>query len=143
MPDRSPQFAELQGLLRQAGIVDGASQRLLEELQDHYCDLLSEADKAGLDSRRARERALQSLGSPQDIAAAAAQYRELLSFSGRHPLLAEFSRGLVLAAGVPALPLRYCAQRRESIVRWGASVGLAVMLTAGLLLSMQSALGTL
>ena len=138
MPDRRPQFAELQRLLRQAGIVDRSSARLIEEVQDHYEDLFADECRRGGDRRRAGAAALRALGAPADIVAVAAQCRQLHAFSRRHPLLAELSRGIV---AVPAAPVHYCADRSASILRWSASVGLAVLLTAALLLSMQSVVG--
>lgn len=140
MPERQPQFVELERLLRQAGVVNESSQRLVEELQDHYCDLCAAAIENGLDEKRARDRALCAIGAPADIVAVAAQHRDLLSISRRYPLIAGLAHGI---ASMPAMPVAYCAHRRESIARWGASVGLAAMLTAGLLLTLQTMLGVL
>ena len=142
MPEPRPQFADLERLLCQAGIKDRCSRRLLEELQDHYVDLFAEQRALGASSLQAGERALGALGRPADIVAAAAQYRDLLRFSYRHPLLASVTRGILSVAAAPAMPIHYCAQRGEVIARWGASVSLAGLLTAALLLSMQTMLGT-
>jgi hypothetical protein len=141
VPERQPQFDELERLLRQAGIVQANSARIVEELEDHYRDLCAEALEDGYDEQRARDMALSALGAPADIAAVASQYRELLSVSRRYPLIAELACGLISVVSAPALPVHYCAQRRESIARWGASVGLAAVITAGLLLSLQTMLG--
>lgn len=141
MPERSPQSAELERLLRQAGIMDTSARRLVAELQDHYEDLCAAARERGCDRQHARAAAIQALGSPGDIVAVAAQHRELLAFSRRHPLLAELGRGIACAASVPALPVHFCADRSESILRWSASIGLAALITASLLLSMQSIVG--
>jgi len=141
MPDRGVQFAEFERLLRQAGIIDASAQRLVEELRDHYEDLLAAARERGCDPRRARAAASRAIGSPADIAAVAAQHRELVGFPRRHPLLGCLSRGFVSVIAVPCLPVQYCAHRREAIVRWSASVGLAGLMTAALLLSMQSVVG--
>lgn len=140
MPERQPQFVELNRLLRQAGIMDRCSRRLIEELQDHYEDLRVEAIERGRDEAGASAAALREIGAPGDIAACAAQYRDLLCISRRYPLIGRMAGGL---AFVPALPVAFCAQRRDSIARWGASVGLAAMLTAGLLLCMQTAVGAI
>lgn len=151
MPEHGSQFVELEQLLNQAGIVPDSAQRLTEELRDHYEDRYAEAVDAGLRTEQAAAIAWQSLGSPDDIAAVAAQYRELMSVSHRHPLLAGLIQGLahgvansvLCVVASPALPVIYCAQRRESIARWSVSAGLAAMLTAGMLLSMQTILGVI
>ncbi len=139
MPERQGQLAELELLLQRAGIVEDCSQRLVEELQDHFQDLAAEAFDNGQDVRQACATALREIGAPGDIAAVAVQYRELLSVSRRYPLIAGLATSLVNA---PALPVAYCADRRESIARWGASIGLAGMITAGLLLTLQTMVGT-
>jgi hypothetical protein len=141
MPEGHPQFADLERLLWQAGIIDDCSKRLIEELEDHFQDLEAEERARGIDPRQAHARALHKLGKAADIAAAAAQRNELLDLSHRRPLLAGVARGLVTAVCVPALPVYFCARRREPIARWCASVGLAGLLTAALLLSMQTLLG--
>ena len=141
MPERCTQFADLQRLLRQAGIVDSSARRIVEELHDHYDDLFAAACERGCEHERARAAAMRALGSPADIVAVARECRELLTFAQRHPRLAGLSRGLACAASAPALPVHYCLDRRDTIVRWGASVGLASMVTAALLLSLQSVVG--
>ena len=143
MRDGDSQFADLERLLRRSGVHDDCSRRLVEELQDHLCDLVAEERGRGADAGQASVKALLALGRLTDIAAAAAQRTELLTFSHRHPLLADVTRGLVSAAALPAVPVYFCARRRESIARWCASVGLAGLLTAALLLSMQTMLGSL
>jgi hypothetical protein len=143
MPERLPQFAELQRLLRQAGIIDATTQRLLEELQDHFRDLRDAAIETGTDPLRACEMAQRSIGAPADIAAVAVQYRELLTLSQRYPYIAGLAHGIASAVCAPVLPVHYCAERRDSIARWGASVGLAGMITAALLLSLHSMLGAI
>jgi hypothetical protein len=139
MPERQAQFAELELLLHSEGIVDDCSKRLVEELQDHFQDLAAEAFSNGQDIRQACATALREIGAPGDIAAVAVQYRDLLSVSRRYPLIAGLAASLVNA---PALPVAYCTERRESIARWGASIGLAGVLTAGLLLTLQTMVGT-
>jgi hypothetical protein len=141
MPDGDPQFADLQRLLWRSGVSDDCSKRLLEELHDHFCDLVEQERARGADPAQAGAQALNALGRPADIAAAAAQRTELLAFSHRHPFLRDVTRGLVSAVAAPALPVYFCARRRECIARWCASVGLGGLLTAGLLLSMRTMLG--
>lgn len=141
MHDRPPQFVELNRLLRSAGIAQDCSRRLVEELQDHYQDLYTAARADGFDAQHARALARSSIGSCADIAASAAQYQQLLSVSGRWPLMTQLAHGLLSVAAIPAAPLHYCAQRREPIARWGASIGLATMMTAGLLLTLHGMLG--
>ncbi|MGD8325074.1 MAG: hypothetical protein PVF50_11975 [Gammaproteobacteria bacterium] len=143
MPDPGQQFVELERLLRCAGVVDANARRLVDELRDHYIDLYDEARNDGYDKVCAHTMALGAIGAPEEIAAVAAQYRSLLSVTWRYPLIADIAHGVVMVAGVPALPIRYCAQRRELIARWSASVGLAGMITAGLLLTLQTLLGTI
>ena len=141
MRDRAAQLAEIERLLQQAGIIDSCARRLVEELDDHYADLLAAATERGCEPQRAHRAALRALGSPAHIVAAAVSRPELLGFSRRHPTLAGLGRTVACFAVVPSLSVLYCAHRRESIIRWSASVGLAVVMTAALLLSMRTAVG--
>jgi hypothetical protein len=63
-----------------------------------------------------------------------------MSFAYRWPRCARGLRALALCCVLPAVPLVYCAQRGDSIARWGASVSLAMLATAALLFLMQSML---
>jgi hypothetical protein len=139
MPEPNAQLAEIEQLLRSEGVAEDCSQRLIEELQDHFQDLCAEAFATGQDIRQAYATAMRAIGAPRDIAAVAVQYRELLSVSRRYPLVAGLASSIINA---PALPVAYCADRRESIARWSASIGLAGMITAGLLLSLQTLIGS-
>lgn len=147
MPDRPAQFVEIEQRLRQAGINSRNSQRLLEELQDHYDDRLFEAQANGHDKNQAASIALRAIGAPADIVGVAAQYRDLLTVARRHPFFAEviagFANGLIGVVSAPAMPICYCIEHKESIARWSASAGLAAMLMAGMLLSLQTLLGVI
>ena len=147
MPERPAQFVEIEQRLRQAGINSNNSQRLLEELQDHYDDRVFEAQANGHDDDQAASIALRAIGMPADIVDVAAQYRDLLSVARRYPFVAEviagFAHGLVGVVSAPVMPICYCVEHKESIARWSASAGLAAMLMAGMLLSLQTVLGVI
>jgi hypothetical protein len=138
MPDSVPRFRELQTTLRRSGISPTCIDRMLDELRDHYFDLLDEAAELGLGEEAAVTYARQHLGTDAALGQAAASQAILLTWSARHPFAAACGRSLAYAAAIPAMPVLYCAHRGPSIARWSASISLATLMTGSLLLGLYA-----
>ena len=138
MPDSVPRFRELQTTLLRSGISPTCIERMLDELRDHYFDLLEEAAALGLDDEAAATYATRHLGTDAVLGQAAACQTILLTWSARHPFATACGRSLAYAAAIPAVPVLYCAQRGPSIARWGASISLATLMTGSLLLGLYA-----
>ena len=133
-----PAFSELEGALKRIGVQPRIIKRTITELQDHYVDLVAEAERAGFAPEAADDYARCKLGDAARIVDVVRQHAELMSWSSRHPLAAACGRSMICAIAIPVVPVVYCAQRRESLARWGLSVGLASVVTASLLLALYS-----
>lgn len=137
MPE-SPPFHELERALKRSGVIPDVIERTIVELGDHYLDLIDEAKRAGLDSISAESYASRQLGDEAEIAGIVRNHQELLHWSFRHPLAAACGRSVCCVFALPLVPVVYCAQRRETLARWGVSFGLASLLTASLFLALYS-----
>lgn len=137
MPKR-PLFRDVQKELRACSIAPVLISRALSELQEHYDDLYAEALDSGIPASEAALLARSRLGEPHVIASAYRSHAELTSWSSRHPIAAACGRCLATAFVAPVMPVIYCYYHGSDIARWGASVGLAILVTGGLLLGLVS-----
>jgi hypothetical protein len=138
MHDNEPQFQGLQKTLLCRGVAPACVERMLDELRDHYMDLLDEARELGLGSDAAVAYARAHLGKDAELGNAAACQQVLLTWSARHPFAAACGRSLAYAAAIPAGPVIYCAHRGPGIARWSASISLATLMTGSLLLGLYA-----
>jgi hypothetical protein len=138
MPD--PQFNELRKQLLRGGVAPRFVQRTILELSEHYSDIESDALDCGASPEEAAAQARSVLGSEQAIAAAVLAHPELQDWTRQWPRAAVCLQSLLLFAVLPAVPVVYCVYRGPSIARWSASVSLALLFTAGLLLGLRSLL---
>ncbi len=137
MPER-PQFRNLEKELLRGSIAPEFVSRTLTELGDHFEDLYEEALEQGLSADAAARQATALLGRTADIAGVVLSHSELQLWSVRHPVVAACGRSLAHAAAAPTVPVMYCYNHGSDILRWGASAGMAVLVTAGLLLGLES-----
>ena len=135
-----PDFSGLRFRLLEGGLAPRFVERTVLELKDHYVDAEADALNAGCSAEEAAARARDALGSESAIAASALARPELMGFAHRWPRCARGLRAFAWYCVLPAVPVVYCAQRGDSIARWGASVSLAILATAVLLFGMQSVL---
>ena len=140
MHDHEPKFQSLQETLQRRGVAPVCIERMLDELRDHYTDLLIEARELGLGSEAAVAYARAHLGNDAELGDAVACQQILLTWSARHPLAAACGRSLAYAAAIPAVPVIYCVHRGPGIARWGASISLATLMTGSLLLGLYALL---
>lgn len=134
---REPDFAGLARRLLKRGIVPRHVHRTVNELRDHYDDLVDAAVDDGAKSAVARRRAAEELGELDDFVAAMAARRELKTWAFRYPRLALAVYPLACLAVLPALPVFAGIAHRTTLVRWGASLLAAGLVTALMMLLMQ------
>ena len=134
---REPDFSALANRLLKSGISPRHAHRTVNELRDHYDDLVDAAVDEGANSRNARLSAANELGTMDDFVAAMASRRELKTWAFRYPRLAVVVYPLACLAGLPAMPGFVGIAHRTAVMRWGASLLVAGIITALLLLVMQ------
>jgi hypothetical protein len=134
---RDAQFESLRLELLQSGVTPVYVERTILELREHYCDLESAALAAGLGADEAARIAADSLGDHRAIAAAILTRPELLTFSTRHPRVAQCLQSAVTIGTLPGLPLLYCIEHRPELARWGAAVGVAATLMGSVLAALN------
>ena len=134
---REPDFNELATRLLKSGISPRHAHRTVNELRDHYDDLVDAAVDEGANSKNARLSAANELGAMDDFVAEMAARRELKTWAFRYPRLAVVVYPLACLAVLPAMPVFVGIAHRTAVVRWGASLLAAGVVTAMLLLIMQ------
>ena len=134
---REPDFNALAARLLRSGITPHHAHRTVNELRDHYDDLVDAAVDAGANSKNARRRAAVELGTMEDFVADMASRRELKTWSFRYPHLAVVVYPLACLAALPAMPVFAGFAHRATVLRWGVSLLGAGLVTALMLLVMQ------
>jgi hypothetical protein len=134
---REPDFSSLATGLLKSGIAPRHAHRAVNELRDHYDDLVDAAVDDGASSKLARRTAANQLGSMDNFVSEMAARRELKTWSFRYPHLAIVVYPLACLAVLPAAPVLAGIAHREALIRWGASLLGAGLITALMLLSMQ------
>ena len=134
---REPDFSGLATRLLQSGIAPKHAHRTVNELRDHYDDLVDAAVDERANSKKARHQAAHQLGPMDDFVAEMASRRELKTWAFRFPHLAVVVYPLACVAILPAIPVFAGIAHRSTLARWGASVLAAGLVTASMLLLMQ------
>ncbi len=137
---REPDFNQLATKLLKNGITARHVHRTVSELRDHYDDLVDSAVDAGANSRTARRLATRELGSMDEFVRQMASRRELKTWVFRYPQLAVVVYPLACLAVLPAMPVFAGIAHRTTLVRWGASLLAAGLVTTLMLLTMQLSL---
>lgn len=134
---REPDFNELANKLLQSGIAPRHAHRAVNEIRDHYDDLVDFAVDDGANSAAARQFAAQRLGPVDAIVAEMASRRELKTWAFRYPHVAVVIYPLACLAALPAMPVLAGIAHRNAIARWGGSLLAAGVITALMMLTMQ------
>ena len=134
---RDADFNLLMKQLVGAGIPARHARRTVQEVRDHYDDLVDAARERGATSSEARAIADRRLGSMQDFVAAMQSRRNLRSWPYRFPRLALLVYPLACLATLPAVPVLAGFAHRVTLARWGTSLLAAGLLTATMLLTLQ------
>ncbi len=134
---REPDFTALEAELIKCGIVPRDTRQLVNELRDHYDDLVDASVDAGANSREARRVASEQLGSIEDLVSAMSARQELKGWAFRYPRAAILMYPIACLALLPAVPVFAGIAHAETLARWGLSLVLAGLMTATMLLVMQ------
>lgn len=134
---REPDFNALATRLLKSGIAPRHAHRTVNELRDHYDDLVDAAVDDGANSRKARRQAAAELGTMDGFVAAMDSRRELKTWAFRYPRVAVIVYPLACLAILPAVPVFAGISNRTSLLRWGVSLLGAGLVTAFMLLVMQ------
>ena len=136
-PVREIDFQDLANKLLQNGITPRHAHRAVDEIRDHYDDLVDFAIGDGVEPAVAHQLAAQKMGPLDAIVAAMASRRELKTWVYRYPQLAVVVYPLACVAALPAMPLLAGIAHRNTIARWGGSFLAAAFITALMMLTMQ------
>ena len=134
---REPDFNALSRDLLKHGISPRHAHRAVNELRDHYDDLVDAAVDDGANSKKARRHAASRLGPMDEFVSEMASRRELKTWAFRYPRLAVVLYPVACLAVLPAVPVVAGYAHRTVLMRWGASLIGAGLVTAAMLLIMQ------
>jgi hypothetical protein len=134
---REPDFNELALRLLRNGLAPRHAHRMVNEIRDHYDDLVDAAVEAGRPIRDARQHAGRKLGGMDDLVAQASECRELKTWAFRYPRAAICVYPLACLVALPAMPVLAGIANAPLLARWGASLLAAGLVTATLLLVLQ------
>ena len=134
---REPDFTVLATRLLKSGITPYHAHRTVNELRDHYDDLVDAAVDTGSSSKKARRLAATELGTMEDFVVEMASRRELKTWTFRYPHLAVVVYPLACLAVLPAMPVFAGIAHRTTLLRWGVSLLGAGLVTALMMLVMQ------
>jgi hypothetical protein len=134
---REPDFNELAGRLLESGIAPRHVHRAVNEIRDHYDDLVDAAVDSGASSHAARRQAAAELGKVDDLVASMSECRNLKTWAFRYPRAAIVVYPLACVAALPAMPVFAGIANAPLLARWAASLLVAGLFTASLLLVLQ------
>ena len=134
---REPDFNDLATRLVQSGIAPRHAHRTVDEIRDHFDDLVDAAIAEGACSQAARRQATHELGRIEDLVTAMSARRELKTWAFRDPRAALLVYPLACLAVLPAAPVNAGIANAPVLARWGASLLAAGLFTGALLLVLQ------
>ena len=134
---RDPDFTKLKQRLLENGIPLRHVRRTVAELEDHYRDLVEEAAVSGVSLEDARKQATARLGDMDDVAAGVLACPDLRGWAYRHPRVAMVFYPVACLFALPAVPVIAGVSNAPLLARWGASLCLAGLVTATMLLVLQ------
>ena len=135
MPD--PDFKRLANRLLENGIPPRRVRRTLGELEDHYRDIVDEAIVNGVSDEDARAQAAARLGDMDDVVAGMLACPDLRGWAFRHPRIAVVFYPVACLFALPVMPVIAGVSNAPLLARWGASLLLAGLFTASMLLVLQ------
>lgn len=138
MPE--PDFRTLSRSLLAAGVGPTRVQRMVEELTDHYDDLVCAAMAAGERREEAEIAALRSLGDLRDVSLEIQRRPELKSWAWHWPRLAATVYPLAYLTVLPFVPLVLGARYAHEVARWAACLFAGAFVTALMFLALQLAI---
>ena len=130
-------LTDLQSDLLRAGISPRQVRRTVNELNDHYDDLIDDAMANGLTAGEAHTRALGELGDMHDVAVAMRSMPEIRSWAYRFPYLALLVYPLTCIALLPAVPVIAGVAHAGYLARWAVCIFISGIVTASIFLMLQ------
>lgn len=134
---RDPDFNSLAKSLLESGIAPRHAHRTVNELRDHYDDLVDFAVDDGMNSKQARAFATKQLGSMDQFVDAMRSRRELKTWAFRYPHVALIVYPVACLVALPAIPVFAGFAHRSTVARWGASLLAAGLVVAATMLGLQ------
>lgn len=134
---REPDFNALSRQLLRNGLSPRHVYRAVNELRDHYDDLVYAAVDDGASSEIARRLAAKQLGSIDVFVCAMASRHEFKTWAYRFPKLAVVIYPLACLLALPAMPIIAGVAHRETLARWGTALLAAGVITASMMLVLQ------
>lgn len=135
-----PDFQTLCDDLLRAGVSPLHARRAVDELGDHFEDLVLERLEGGLPRDEAECEAGRQLGNLDVVAEHMRADPGLRSWAWRWPRIALLVYPLACVAALPAVPFVAGAAHRDSIARWMTGMLFAGAFTASLFLLLQLAI---
>ena len=135
-----PDFDTLRDELLRAGVAPLHARRAVDELDDHFEDLLLDRLEAGVPRDAAEREACRQLGDLAVVAEGMRSNPDLRSWAWRWPKIALLVYPLACAAALPAVPFLGDAGYRDSVARWMTGMLLAGLFTASMFLVLQLAI---
>jgi hypothetical protein len=133
-------FISLRKQLLRSGIAPRHVRRTIDELEDHYEDLVEQALSEGASRMEAHASASERLGRVQDIAMAVQAQPELRSWAFRFPRVAALVYPITYLALLPTAPVFLGYAYGGYVVRWVVCLFLSAVVTAGMFLFLQLAI---
>ena len=112
-------------------------QPLVDEINEHFEDLVDAGREEGRDRRDAENFAIDAMGDLKDVSAALQAQPELKTWAWHHPRLAVMVYPLACIVALPAVPLVVGMRNAAAIARWAACLLVSGFLTAFLFLVLQ------
>ncbi|MEL7186745.1 MAG: hypothetical protein AAFN50_10000 [Pseudomonadota bacterium] len=137
---RDPDFNALAQSLLESGIAPRHAHRTVNELRDHYDDLIDAAVDDGMGSKQARAFATEQLGSMDTFVHAMQSRRELKTWAFRYPRVALVIYPIACLVALPAMPVVAGFAHRMTLARWGASLLAAGFVVVATMLGLQLAI---
>jgi len=135
-----PDFANVERRLLSAGTAPSVAQRMREELEDHYADLVEAARAEGHSVDSARVCANALLGDLEVLVHDAAGRPELKSWAWRWPRLASTVYPVAYVLALPAVPIAAGVAHAPAIFRWAGCMLAGALVTAAIFLGLQFAI---
>lgn len=123
--------------LRRSGVAQQHVRRAVAELEDHYADLVDDAQAGGVSRAEAESIAESRLGGLAQISQAYRAQPALRGWAYRWPHVAIAVYPLACLAALPAAPFAAGARHRDTLLRWTIGLFSAAAFTATLLLALQ------
>lgn len=132
-----PDLSGLRNELLRSGISPRHVHRAINELDEHFEDLVDASMEEGFSRGLAEKRAIRALGDLGEVSSAMSQQADLKSWAWRYPRIALLVYPLACVAALPAVPVRAGVDNAGVIARWATCLLLAGFLTATLFLVLQ------